>query len=247
MRRRRWLAVIALILAATAVIFFRTYDGKPGPIPSEDEAAEAMNLSHWKADAEVVLDRIRLDGRQLFVPYVSSSGKYGMGFLEWSKGKWRVTRVDPGGRPELRILNHSDPSQRYIVWNLNPLGKMEQIRFYIIRDRNAGMSSGVYYYTPRVQMEERVDLTERPYGALPFPEDWADIVREETRWSQISTGDVLDYLLSGLSSRQSTLRLGWIPDYAEGASPRSGYSKSGDDNTQFLLIMDDQDLEQPGQ
>ncbi|MCR2806571.1 hypothetical protein [Paenibacillus soyae] len=246
MRRRKWLAVIAVILAAVAFIFIRTYDGRPGAIPSAEEAAAAINQYEPEADAEVVLDRIRLDDRQLFVPYVSGRGTHGMGFLKWEKGEWKVTRVDPGGSPELRILDHSNPSERYIVWNINPQEQMEQIRFYLIRERNAGMSSGIYYYTPRVQMEETADLTKRPYGALPFPEDWADILREEKRMNQALPGGVLDQLFSGMPSRHAMLQMGWFPDYAEDAPPPRGYSKSGDEDTEFLWILDEPNLEKPG-
>lgn len=245
MRGRRLLIVLILIIAAAVIVFFRTYDGKPGPLPGEDEITAALNEYDSEADAAVLLDRVRLAEEHVFVPFISSQGIHGMGFLKWEKRKWSVTRVDMSGRPEVRVTDQSDPSGRYVVWNNNPLEKVKEFRFYLIRDRNAGMSDRVNYYVPRVQMEELVNVTEHPYGAMPFPEEWAGIMREDDKLNKAPAADFMDNIFSQFYFRPSMLYVGYLPVYAEDAPPRSGSSKSGDEDTEFMMIMNETDLEKP--
>lgn len=246
MNGRKLLIAAILVFVAMGILFYRFYDGAPGPLPSADEAASALNKFDTEADASVVLDMVRLDDRQIFVPYVSRSGNHGMGFMEWKKRKWNVTRVDTSGRPELRILDHSNPADRFIVWNINPLHRMEEIRFYLIRDRNIGRTNGVDYYVPRVQMEQPVSMTEHPYGALPLPEAWAGVMKEEYELNQSPDAGVLGSMLASWSPRSSMLYVGWIPRYAENSpQTHSGYSKGGGEDTEFIMILNEADLEKP--
>ncbi|NIK71924.1 hypothetical protein FHT67_005401 [Paenibacillus sp. BK720] len=243
MRGRRLLILLVLIIVAAVIIFFRTYNGKPKPFPNADEITAALNEYDSEAGAEVVLDRLKLGERLIFVPFVSSEGDYGMGFLKWEKRKWRVARVDMSGRPEVRVTDHSDPSSRYVVWNINPIEKVEEFRFYLIRDRNAGMSDRANYYIPRVQMEEPVNVTEHPYGAMAFPEDWAGIMREDDKLNKETENHVMDIIFSHSYSRPSRLYVGYVPVYAKDAPPLRSSSKSGDEDTEFMNIMNETDLD----
>ncbi|ACT03174.1 hypothetical protein [Paenibacillus sp. JDR-2] len=245
MRGRRLLIVVILIIAIAVIVFFRTYDGKPGPLPSVDEIIEELNEYDSEANAAVVLDNVKLTEQQFFIPFVSSQGIHGMGFLKWEKRKWSVARVDISGRPEVRVTDHSDPSGRYVVWNNNPLEKVKEFRFYLIRDRNAGMSNGVYYYVPRVQMEMLVNVTEHPYGAMPFPDEWAGIMREDNKLGKAPAANIMDHLFSQSYSQSSTIYVGYLPVYANDASELGSSSKSGDEDTEFLMIMNETDLERP--
>lgn len=245
MRGRRLLIVVILIIVAAVIVFFRTYDGKPGPLPSVDEIIAELNEYDSEADAAVVLNNVKLTEQQVFIPFVSSQGIHGMGFLKWEKRKWSVTRVDRSGRPEVRVTDHSDPSGRYVVWNNNPLEKVKEFRFYLIRDRNAGMSNGVYYYVPRVQMEMLVNATEHPYGAMPFPDEWAGIMREDDKLGKAPAANIMDNIFSQSYSQPSTIYVGYLPVYANDASKPGSSSKSGDEDTEFLMIMNVTDLERP--
>ncbi|NBD27902.1 hypothetical protein [Paenibacillus glycinis] len=245
MRGRRLLIVVILIIAAAVIVFFRTYDGKPGPLPSADEIIVELNEYDAEADAAVVLNNVKLTAQQVFIPFVSSQGIHGMGFLKWEKRKWSVARVDMSGRPEVRVTDHSDPSERYMVWNNNPVEKVKEFRFYLIRDRHAGMSNGVYYYVPRVQMEMLVNVTEHPYGAMPFPEEWAGIMREDEKLGRAPAANIMDNIFSQSFSRPSTIYVGYLPVYAKDAPQLGSSSKSGDEDTEFLMIMNETDLERP--
>lgn len=245
MRGRRLLAVVLLLITAAVIIFFRTYDSKPGPLPSVDEIIMELNLYDSEADAAVVLNNIKLTEQQVFIPFVSSKGIHGMGFLKWEKRKWRVARVDISGRPEVRVTNHSDPSSRYVVWNINPLEKVNEFRFYLTRERNAGMSNGIYYYVPRVQMEVLVNVTEHPYGAMPFPDEWAGIIREDDKLGKAPATNIMDNILSQFYSQPSMIYVGYLPVYANDASKLDSFSKNGDEDTEFLMIINETDLERP--
>ncbi|MFD0671171.1 hypothetical protein [Cohnella sp. GCM10027633] len=244
MRGRRLVIIVILIIAAAVIVFFRTYDGKPGPLPSVDETIAKLNEYDSEADAAVVLDNVKLTERQVFIPFVSSQGIHGMGFLKWEKRNWSVARVDKSGRPEVRVADHSDPSGRYVVWNTNPLEKVKEFRFYLIRDRNAGMSNGVYYYIPRVQMEMLVDVTEHPYGAMPFPDEWAGIIREEEKLSKAPDANFMNHIFFQ-SHSQSSAYVGYFPVYANNAPQLGSFSKSGDEDTEFMMILNEKDLERP--
>lgn len=245
MRGRSLIIVVILLIAAAVIVFFRTYDGKPGPLPNVDEIIAELNEYEPEADAAVVLNNVKLTDQQVFIPFVSSQGNYGMGFLKWEKRKWSVARVDMSGRPEVRVTDHSDPSGRYVVWNNNPLEKVKEFRFYLIRDRNAGMSSGVYYYVPRVQMEMLVNVTEHPYGAMPFPDEWSGIMREDKRLGKAPAANIMDHILLQSYSQPSTIYVGYFPVYANDAPQLGSFSKGGDEDTEFLMILNEKDLERP--
>ncbi|GLX69628.1 hypothetical protein [Paenibacillus glycanilyticus] len=245
MRGRRLLVVVILIIAAAVIVFFRTYDGKPGPLPSVDDIITELNEYDSEADAAVVLDQVKLTEQQVFIPFVSNQGIHGMGFLTWEKRKWSVVRVDMSERPEVRVTDHSDPAGRYIVWNNNPLEKLQEFRFYLIRDRNAGMSSGIYYYVPRVQMETLVNVTEHPYGAMPYPEEWAGIMREDNKLGKVPASNIMDKIFSHTYSQPSSMYVGYLPVYANGAPGLGSSSKSGGEDTEYLMIMNEKDLENP--
>lgn len=244
MRGGRLLTVAILLIITAVIIFFRTYDGKPGPLPSVDDIIAEINMYDSKADVAVLLDKVKLSKQQVFVPFVTSQGMHGMGFLKWERHKWRVARVDSSGRPELRVTDHSDPTGRYMVWNINPLEKVKEIRLYLIQDRHAGMSSGVYYYVPRVQMEMLVNVTEHPYAAIPIPEEWAAIIREDDKLGKKSTTNIMNNIFSQYYE-PSSIYVGYLPVYASDASPLGSFSKSGGEDTEFMMIINEQDLEKP--
>lgn len=243
MRGRRLLTVVILLIAAVVIIYLRTYDVKPGPIPSVDDIIEELNLYDSKTDAAVVLNIVKLTEQQVFIPFISSKGNYGMGFLKWEKRKWSVARVDTSGKPEVRVTNHSDPSARYVVWNNNPLEQVKEFHFYLIRDRNAGMSHGIYFYVPRVQMEMLVNMADHPYGAMPFPDEWVDIIRDNDKLGKASGTNIMDNIFSQSLSQPSTLYVGYLPVYADDASKFGSFSKNGDEDTEFMMIINENELE----
>jgi len=130
-------------------------------------------------------------------------------------------------------------------YGINPLEKVKEFRFYLIRDRNAGMSHGEYYYVPRVQMEMLVNVTEHPYGAMPFPDEWAAIMREDEKLGQASSANIMDNIFSQSYSQPSTIDVGYYPVYANDAPQPGSSSKSGDKDTEFVMIMNEKDLERP--
>jgi len=55
----------------------------------------------------------------------------------------------------------------------------------------------------------------------------------------------MDILFSQSFSQPSTLYVGYLPVYANDAIKHGGFSKSGDEDTEFLMIINEVDLEKP--
>jgi len=244
--KKKPIIITTIIIIIAAYIFYRNYDGSPGELPSEEQIIQAINKEFSKASVYEVLDRIQLDNKYAYVPFVSASGQYGMSFWVWEKFKWTIGRVDTSGSPYVWKLNKKDPSKQFIVWNFDPQGLVSGMDYYLIRNRNAGSNGSYEYYTPRIQMKRSINLEENSYGALPFPEEWASLVLEDMK---INKYEGLAASLFGNHSR-SMMYVGWLPHYnmekAAGTntttSSSSSYSKKSLD-LQFALVLNKVELE----
>ncbi|RIX48714.1 hypothetical protein D3P08_23750 [Paenibacillus nanensis] len=245
----KWKLIIAsaVLLIAAIILFFRQYDGKPGPLPDDAMAAaeinEALSVRERRgAEAEQILDRIKLDKRHAFIPYISKGGYYAVSFWVWEKRKWRVGRIDTDSGPHIWKLSPNDPSRYYLVWNIRPQGEIEDFSFYFIRQRNAGRSDGIDYYTPRIQLEQPVDFGKQPYGAIPYPDHWAKLLREEQRMSRTRGLFSFEY-------RENT-SIYWLPVLADNPPRSGGFSTFGTSflesiRTDFVNILNENELERP--
>jgi hypothetical protein len=247
----KWKLIITagILVLAAVILFFRQYDGKPGPLPNYKEASARINqaLSNSErigAEAEQILDMIQLDRRHVFIPYISKGGQYAVSFWVWEKHKWRVGKVDTNSGPHIWKLSENDPSRHYLVWNIRPEGEIEDFGFYFIRERNAGRSNGIDYYTPRIQMEHPVDFSKQPYGAIPYQDHWVKLMREEQRQGRTGGLKLFSFEV------RNTAHIYWLPVLAEKPLKEANFSTGSttfldDINTDFVLILNEEQLEQP--
>ncbi|RJE85118.1 hypothetical protein D3P07_21340 [Paenibacillus sp. 1011MAR3C5] len=235
------LIVAALALIAAAVIGYSQSDGKPGALPDEQIMVNAINGMYNQGEVEQLVAVDLLDSRHAFVPFVSEYGEHGMSFWEWEKHEWRLTRVDDNGMPHIWKLDDKDPRKRVFVYHINPRDKMERLTFYLLRDRNAYGHYNDFFYVPRIQMELPVVLNEQNYGAIPFPEEWAQLMEADQKQSR-AVNDLIGSMFS--TQQRSMMYTGWIPDYWGGkTSSGRGYSKSGGEDVEFVPILNEAQLE----
>lgn len=235
-------AVIGVIAAST--YWFSQWDGKPGPLPDEQNIMNAIDGMSDEVEVKHLAAAELLGSKHAFVPFISLNEEHGMSFWEWEKHKWRLKRVDNNGMPHIWKLDDKDPSKRVLVYHINPKDKIEKLSFYLLRDRKAYSRPQHSFYMPRVQIELPVSLEDQNYGAIPFPEEWAQLM-EADRKQHRSSGDVFNSVFG--MQQPSMLYVGWLPDYKEGAAPASGrgYSKSGGVDVEFILIINEAELEKP--
>lgn len=226
-------------------------DGRPGPLPDTERAMTEINLTLSNAgrngvQAKLVVDQIQLDQKHAFVPFISNSGDYSMSFWVWEKYKWRIGRIDTSNGPYVWKLSDKEPSRHFLVWNMQPDGWVEDFSFYFIRERKVGRSNGKDYYTPRIQLEMPIDFDEHPYGAVPYPDHWAKLMKELQRDSHKDDYGLLTF--GGQNAGQ--FQLYWLPVLTERAAESTGsssygYTSSADLNFDFVLILNEEQLERP--
>lgn len=248
----KWKLIIvtAILLVAAALLFFWQYDGKPGPLPNYEEAVAEINQAlsnseRTKVEAEQILDMIQLDRRHAFVPYISKGGQHSVSYWVWEKYKWRVGYVSTSGGSDIWKLSKNDPSRHYLVWNMQPDGMIEDFSFYFIRERNAGRSNGIDYYTPRIQMEHPVDFDEHPYGAIPYPNDWTKLIKDEQKHSRMERQTLFSF-----EEQYENASIYWQPILTDKPIHTANFSTSSSiflDNiiVDFVWILNDEQLERP--
>lgn len=246
--KKRFVMIAVIIFIIGAYNLYQNYDGRPGELPSAEHVIQAINQEFDKANADEVLDLIQLDSKHAFIPFVSAGGQYGISYWVWENFKWTIGRVDTGGGPYIWKLDRKDPSKQFVVWNFNPQGIISGMDYYLIRERDAGSSGGNEFYTPRIQMKwSPMHVEAKSYGALPFPEEWASLMKEDMRVNHTGGSDLF---LFGRNSR-SMMHVGWLPLYnkesntvADTVSSTHGYSSKHLD-LEFIGILNTADLELP--
>lgn len=247
--KRKPVFVTAILLIAAAILFFWHYDGQPGPLPDYEEAAaeinEALSPFDLRAEAKQILDMIQLDRRHVFVPYITKGGHYAVSFWVWEKHKWRVGSVDTDGGPRIWKLSENDPSRHYLLWNMRQEGQISDFSLYFIRERNAGRSNGIDYYTPRIQMEHSVDLDDHPYGAIPYPEDWIKLIKDEQKHSRKKRQTLFSF-----EQQYDNASIHWMPTIREEPLDVSIFSTRSvifldNMNFDFVMFLNEEQLERP--
>ncbi|GBG05718.1 hypothetical protein PAT3040_00202 [Paenibacillus agaridevorans] len=241
-------AIIAaiLVLAAGSFIFWKWIGIGPTPMSDKELAARMINELNERADVSEVQDIVMLDSRHLFVPFVSTNGDYGMSFWVWDRFDWEIRSIDSDGNPQMWHLREDDPSKQYLVWNLAPESKVEELDFYLIRNRNAGRSDGNDFYSPRVQMEKGVSLQDQRYGVSRIPDDWIDIQKSVPK--QQGTGGTLgiwEWSRTGVKD----FRIGYVPTLSgerEATNNSSTWSSTyGNIHLSYIFPLNEDELEHP--
>ncbi|WP_168119546.1 hypothetical protein [Paenibacillus sp. HB172176] len=252
-RNKRTMKLIIAVAAALFVVIsgYIIYGGKPGELPSPQEALEAMNRSYERADAAEILDMQLLDKRHAFVPFTTGSDQTGMSFWVWHRFKWELRGMAASGSGSVHVwqLRGNDPSSSFFVWNMDPEEYIGDSQFYLLRDRSmSSYGDGTAYYLPRIQLKIDVNFREKPYGAMPYPQNWRDLIKND-RGLTLPNNSPFNWLDSTQSRGFYTGWLGtlnepYVEENMNKLNNRSSWS-SGGPNLNFVRRLDPEDLETP--
>ncbi|GLB59899.1 hypothetical protein [Cytobacillus sp. NCCP-133] len=135
----------------------------------------------------------------------------------------------------------------HIVWNIDPLESVDYIKFFLIRERDYRDIGGTAeYYDPRVQMEKKVSLWNRSYGALALPKNWTVFMKEFIEVELDKKQGLFDQLFP-----EQYRYFGWNPYDANRKEifPESAVNGSryinGDIDLEIISILSEIDLENP--
>lgn len=176
MSRKVTFAIGGLVLAAfLAFALYLYFPTKPESFPINEQLIDEINQLFPTAAPTTIQDAIYLDERHVFVPFISKENEYGVSYWAWEEHKWKVLEIDTTGEPRLWMINESNPSSYYLVWNIHPEDQVDYLKFYLVRDR--GFRGVDNLYTPRVQVEKKVSLQGKSYGVLRSPDEWVSIMK----------------------------------------------------------------------
>ncbi|MDP5276261.1 hypothetical protein [Chengkuizengella axinellae] len=226
-------------------LYYWFYLANPDDIPSNKQLVEKMNRVFPAANVAHIQDKIRLDEKHIFIPFISSKDEYGVSYWIWTKHKWELVNINTTGSPEVWNIKEKNPSTHFIVWNIHPDDQLETIKFHLLKDRGYRIADGVERYHPKVQMEETISLKENSYGAISIPEDWTQIIKSYRNIEPVQSFSFFNHY--GFS--QYYIYYGWTSydQYGNQTFPGNSVNGNGysnrDYNIDFMMIMDEAKLE----
>lgn len=234
-----------LILSAFMIYWF--YFSKPDSFPTDEQLMEEINHIFPEAAVNVIQDTVSIDGRHVVVPFISKEDDYGVTYWAWQKHKWQLLAIDTTGEPCLWKINSKDPVTFYIVWNIHPADQLEYMKFFLIRDRGYHGTEGIETYNPRVQMEKKVPLEGKSYGALPLPDEWVSFMNP---FIKVESAKQPSLFFNDLFPEREMF-FGWIPynksdkqRFPEGSVNGNRYF-NGDADIDFISILNELEIESP--
>ncbi|WHY77932.1 hypothetical protein QNH20_01775 [Neobacillus sp. WH10] len=207
--QKKWIWATALlgVVALSSVIIYWFYFSKPASFPTNEQLIREINQILPEASASVIQDTVNADARHKFVPFISEEGNYGVSYWGWEKHKWQVVSVDTTGEPHVWKVKSDDPSTYHLVWNIHPDDQVSYLKFYFMRDRGFLVSNGVETYDPKIQMEKKVTLQEKTYGALKLPNEWVELMNSIIKIDSAKAPGVFFNIIPANNS----LYFGWTP------------------------------------
>lgn len=174
MKKGLWIFIgVGIFAVLLSVVVYWFYFSEPAPFPANEQLVAEMNHVFPEAFASKIQDTIVIDERHVVVPFIADNNDYGLSYWVWKKHQWIVGAINTNGNPMVWEIEKNDPSSYQFVWNIHPDDQLNSIRFYLIRDRGYQIVEKIERYYPKVQMEKKVSLKEKPYGVMPLPKEWA--------------------------------------------------------------------------
>lgn len=183
------------------------YFSKPTPFLTDEQVVEEINRIFPEANASIIQDTIPVDERHIVVPFISNKNDYSLSYWVWQKRKWRVSSINTKGQPMIWKIDKKDTSSYHFVWNIHPEDQLSSINFYLIRDREYYITEGTHHYFPRIQMEKRATLEEKPYGLMRLPNEWRALMDS---MKTIESAKQHDFFFTDFFPGQNLL-FGWLP------------------------------------
>lgn len=204
-KNRLWLIPLLGIVVLLAVLANRFYFSKPTVFPKNSQLIKEINQVLPEAEAATIQDKIHIDKRHVFVPFISEEDKYGVSYWEWERSKWKPVSINTIGEPYVWKIDSDDPSSFRVVWNIHPDDRASYLTLYFIRERGFSSMAGEERYDPRIQLEKKVNVAEKSYGVVRLPDDWGTLINSYSKIKSVNTSPF------GSSFPTDEMYFGWIP------------------------------------
>ncbi|MFJ7825889.1 hypothetical protein [Psychrobacillus sp. NPDC096623] len=182
---------------------FWYYKSDPTSFPNDEQLVKEMTNHFSYVSNSEIQDTIFLDDRHVFVPFQAEEKLYGLSLWEWKNRKWNVVLVSTSGDIKVWKINSKDPSTFHTVWNYPPQKKVKYMKLYLINKRGFQISGAEEQYEPGVQLEQKITLSENPYGTMKLSKDWITVINSLTgsltlpqyyfRWNAYDSLDKITY------------------------------------------------------
>ncbi|WP_285767779.1 hypothetical protein [Peribacillus sp. SI8-4] len=181
-RKTKKFILLAPVLLIIGILSFINFPKDPDPFPSDEQVIERITSFFSEIRPKIIQDRIFLDDRHVFVPFISEDDGYGMSFWVWKNNEWIAASVSGGGQP--MVWNGGE--EAVIMWNLNPKDEVGEISIFVKKERDFMVSGELATYQPRMGMMHRIPLEGKMYGAESFPDHWQELIKQ---YGEIQSSD----------------------------------------------------------
>lgn len=159
---------------------FWYYTSGPTSFPNDEQLFKEMTNHFSYVSNGEIQDTIFLDDRHVFVPFIAGEKIYGLSLWEWNKRKWNAVFVSTSGEIKVWKINSKDPSTFHTVWHYPPQNQVDYMKLYLINERGFQISGEEEHYEPGVQLEQKINLAENPYGTMKISKEWITVINSLT-------------------------------------------------------------------
>jgi hypothetical protein len=243
-RRKPFLIIFVCFLVLLSGLVYWFYYKDPKPFLNDKALSREITSRMDRVQVKTIQDKVFLDERHVFVPYVTKNNKYGMSYWEWKNNKWRLLHGSSTGGPRLLKLDLDKPSTYYFAWNIHPSDKMESINFYLLKERSYRISNSNHLYQPGILLKHSLELSDKTYGVLKLPEEWASYLLTSNSYEKSTHPDSI----LGRFIPTPTNYFGWMPSGVDGREKSldhtlNGSSFTSDEIVEHIMFLSEQDLE----
>ncbi|WP_273123651.1 hypothetical protein [Bacillus weihaiensis] len=246
-RKWRWVMGLIGLVLTIGCFYYWFHMSHPSVLPTDEQIIKEINDIYLEADAKEVQDRVAIDELHFVIPYISGRGDYSLSYWEWGFKDWSLTYIDTKGEPTLWHVDPAHPSTYHIVWNFDPRDQVDEISYYLLRDRGFYVSEGVENYQPQIQIEKKITLQNQTYGVMKLPEEFVETMEGLNR----VTGSHHPFLSVDEVLSMQQMYMGYFPMNKDGKRASIDYSVNGQgfsNGTQsfdFVMPVNERDLEVP--
>ncbi|WP_431028346.1 hypothetical protein [Lysinibacillus sp. LZ02] len=242
---KRWIIVLAVMFIiglGTVTLYYR----EPTPFLTTEEIVEVLNKQGINRTVKV-LDVLEAETSYRFVPFTTEDGRSGMSYWAFKLSGWKLVGYEWNGQLKIWKLRANAPTSYYFIWHFAPQEEATQMNILFLQDRYYSISGdNNQFYTPRIQLQMNIDLTENLYGLQPIPENWLSIISAMTPIQQ-------DSLFSSILGTPSSYYFGMQTVDAQGqevyletgAGSQSYWLEGADFYVDHVMNIYEEQLEKP--
>ncbi|MBT2638268.1 hypothetical protein [Bacillus sp. ISL-39] len=236
------LLLIQMLMVAGGV-FYWYYLASPGTLPDQEKIKATLNDPYNRVGIAEIQDRIFLDDKHVYIPFITEEEGHGISFWEWKKHEWQLSSFSTGSMPQIWKIDTDDPASHYIMWNFHPENNLDYLTLYLIKERGFSVSEGKHHYDPGIQMGFRAEVGEKSYGYTSIPEDWQKYMEAENK---LMASMIPDSLFADFFP-PAQYYFGWQSTTTEGITEYPSYPNmngfgSGGSSTENLRFLNENDI-----